>query len=147
VKLLQFMALTLSTIALAPAGAHLFSLPNKIHMAQHDYFIVQTIYNGWAILGVVLIGNLITLAGLAIVQRAHTVPFVMVLISLGCQLITLAIFFAFVFPANQATSNWTEIPANWESLRWQWEYGHAVGALIAFAGFCTLAFSVLSTRR
>jgi hypothetical protein len=89
VKLLQFMALTLSTIALAPAGAHLFSLPNKIHMAQHDYFIVQTIYNGWAILGV---GNLITLAGLAIVQRAHTVPFVMVLISLGCQLITLAIF-------------------------------------------------------
>lgn len=144
---LQFVALILTAIALTPAGAHLFALPNKIDLARDDYFIVQNIYRGWALFGVVLIGNVIALAALAIVARARTLPFVLVLISLACQLATLAVFFAFVFPANQATNNWTEIPANWESLRFSWEYGHAASALIAFTGFCALAASVLLNRR
>ena len=38
-------------------------------------------------------------------------------------------------PANQATNNWTQIPANWEHLRWQWEVSHAVNAVITFVGF------------
>ena len=143
VKILQFIALVLGAISLAPAGAHLFSLLNKIHMTQKDYFVAQTIYNGWALFGVVLFCNLIALSALAFVQRGQIVSFILVLISLGCQLATLTIFFVLVFPANQATKNWSEIPANWESLRWRWEYGHAVDAVIAFAGFCVLTISVL----
>jgi hypothetical protein len=145
-KALQFVALILTAIALMPAGAHLFSLPNKIHLAKDDYFIVQSIYSGWAFFGVVLIGNLIALAALAFVTRAQATPFVLVVISLACQLATLIIFFAFVFPTNQATDNWTAAPANWEALRRSWEYGHAASAVVAFAGFCTLAGSVLTTR-
>jgi len=68
------------------------------------------------------------------------------LVTLIAQLATLAIFFAFVFPTNLATRNWTVIPDNWEQLRWQWEMDHAVNAVIAFAGFCALATSVLTTR-
>ncbi len=146
-KALQFVALVLTAIALMPAGAHFFSLPNKIHLAKEDYFIVQSIYNGWAFFGIVLIGNLFALAALAIVLRGQTAPFVLVLLSLACQFATLAIFFAFVFPANQATHNWTEIPANWRALRLSWEYGHAASALVGFGGFCALALSVLTGRR
>ena len=33
-KTLQFLALTLTTIALIPSGTHLFELPHKIALAQ-----------------------------------------------------------------------------------------------------------------
>jgi hypothetical protein len=146
-RALQFVALILTAFALMPAGAHFFSLPNKLHLAKDDYFIVQSIYRGWALFGVVLIGNLVALGALAFVQRAQTVPAILVLISLGCQGLTLVIFFTFVFPANQATANWTEIPVNWEVLRRSWEYGHAASAVVAFVGFCALVAAVLATRR
>jgi hypothetical protein len=146
VKILQFFALMLGGVVLVPAGAHLFALPNKIHLAQMDYFIVQNIYRGWALFGIVLIGNVLVLAALAVMQRARTAPLVLVLISLVSQIAGLAIFFALVYPANVATNNWTEIPANWAALRWNWEIGHAVNACIAFAGFGALSLSVLLTR-
>jgi hypothetical protein len=146
-KILQFAALVLTAIALMPAGAHFFALPNKLHLAQVDYFIVQNIYRGWALFGIVLIANLIANSALAIALRGTRGPLVFVLINVLCQVATLAIFFVFTFPANSATANWTAIPPNWEALRWQWEISHAVNAVIAFAGFCALTISVLLTRK
>jgi hypothetical protein len=145
-KPLQFIALILTAVALMPAGAHLFALPNKLHMAQADYFIAQSVYYGWALFGFVLIANLAALAALAYASRAQRPACVLVLVSLACQIAVLALFFAYVLPANQATANWTQVPANWEAWRRQWEYGHAINALISLAGFCALAVSVLVTR-
>ena len=145
-KILQFIALVLTAIALMPAGAHFFALPNKIHLGQIDYFIVQNIYRGWALFGIVLFGNLIASATLAFILRGTRGPFLFVLINVLCQIATLAIFFAFTFPANQATDNWTAIPPDWEYLRWQWEMSHAINAVIAFVGFCSLTISLLLTR-
>lgn len=59
---------------------------------------------------------------------------------------TLAIFFAWTFPANQATANWTSVPANWQALRTHWEYAHAAGAVLTFVAFCLVAWSVLLPR-
>jgi hypothetical protein len=60
--------------------------------------------------------------------------------------LSLVIFFTWTYPANQATNNWTTIPANWEQLRREWEYSHAANALVTLASFCALALSVLTTR-
>ncbi len=38
-RVVQFLALVLTALALIPAGAHLFALPNKIGLAQEQYFI------------------------------------------------------------------------------------------------------------
>ena len=43
----QLSAILLTALALVPAGAHLFELPNKIGLSQQDYFVVQGIYRGW----------------------------------------------------------------------------------------------------
>jgi hypothetical protein len=142
-KVLQFITLILTAVALMPGGAHLFSLPNKIDLAQASYFTVQGIYNGWAWFGVVLIGNLVALAALAVTVRAQRKRFALTAISFACQVVALGIFFAFVFPTNQATANWTNAPSDWQMLRLSWEYGHAASAICAFAGFCALALSVL----
>jgi hypothetical protein len=142
----QFLAMVFTVLALVPAGAHLASLPNKIDLAQTDYFIAQTVYRGWALFGIALIGAVLANLALAIVVRAQTGAFLLVVISLACQLIMLVVFFAFNDPANQATNNWTVIPANWQQLRWQWEIAHAANAVIAFAAFCALTWSLLLTR-
>jgi len=144
-KIVQFLAMVLTGLALAPGGAHLFSLANKIHLAQNDYFIVQSIYRGWALLGSVLIGAVLANLALTIMTRGQK-PFPFVLFNLLCLIATLAIFFTFTFPANQATNDWTEVPANWQQLRWQWEVSHAVNAVITFVGFCSLTISLLVVR-
>jgi hypothetical protein len=146
VKLLQFVAMVLTALALVPGGAHLLELPNKIHLSESSYFITQGIYRGWALLGIVLIGAALANLALAILLRGQRASFVLALVSFACLLATLAIFFAFTYPANQATKNWTEVPANWQHLRWQWEMSHAANAVMTFIAFCSLTISLLLTR-
>ena len=59
---------------------------------------------------------------------------------------SLVVFFTCTYPANQATSNWTVIPANWQELRQQWEMSHAANALILFAGLCCVSWAALLSR-
>jgi hypothetical protein len=56
-------------------------------------------------------------------------------------------FFIVTFPANKATQNWTMLPQGWETLRQQWEYSHATGALLYFVALTMLALSVIYERR
>ena len=72
---------------------------------------------------------------------------VFALLAAGLILATLVVFFIWTFPANQATQNWTVQPANWSELRAQWEYSHAVNAVITFVAFCCTVISVLSSRQ
>lgn len=145
-KILQFLAIVLGLLALVPGLAHLFELPNKIGLSETDYFIVQNVYRGWALFGTVLIANLLANIALAVALRGTQAPLWLVLANLVCIVSGLVIFFVFTFPANQATDNWTAIPANWKQLRWQWEMSHAATAAIGFIGFCSLTLSVLYTR-
>jgi uncharacterized membrane protein len=133
-------------LALVPGLAHLFELPNKIYLAEADYFVVQNIYRGWSLFGTVLIANLLANAALAFALRREHGALWLTLANLLCIVVSLTIFFVFTFPTNQATDNWTTIPANWEQLRWQWEMSHAANAAIGFIGFCSLTLSVLLTR-
>ena len=57
-RLIQFLAIMLTALALVPSGTHLAALPNKMAMAQAAYFIAQQIYAGWALFGIVLFGAL-----------------------------------------------------------------------------------------
>jgi hypothetical protein len=58
--------------------------------------------------------------------------------------VTLVIFFTWTDPANRATSNWSIVIADWESLRWQWELSHAANAILTFVVLCC---ATLSTQR
>ena len=141
-RTLKFLAIVLTALAFVPVGAHLFALPNKISLSEANYFVVQNIYRGWALFGIVLFDAVFANHALAWALRGQR-AFVFVLVNLVCLIATLVIFFAFTFPTNQVTNNWTEVPADWQQLRWQWEVSHAVNAVITFIGFCSLAMSVL----
>lgn len=135
----RFLIASLLFIALClvPAGAHLMELPAKMRMSGDDYFTVQQIYRGWALSGIVVLGALISTAGLAWTSRgARLLPWAIV--ALACVIAAQVVFWTFTFPANQATSNWTVQPERWESLRMRWEYSHAAGALLNLVALLSL---------
>ena len=142
----QFLAVILTALALVPAGAHLFELPNKIGLEQESYCIVQNIYRGWALFGIVLFGALAANLALAVAVRRQPAPFWLALAAFVLIAATLAIFFTWTYPANQATSNWTVVPDNWRELRTRWEYAHAVNAVLTFLALCAVTLSLLQTR-
>jgi hypothetical protein len=146
IKIIQFLTIVISALALIPAGAHLAALPNKIAMPQADYFIVQGIYSGWAILGLLWPAALVIDILLAISVRSQIWPFWLAVTAALCFVLMLAIFVIWTLPANQVTQNWTTIPPNWEVLRRQWEYSHAANAALAVAALCLTTLSVLSWR-
>jgi peptidoglycan/LPS O-acetylase OafA/YrhL len=141
VRALQFCAIVLTALALVPAGAHFFELPNKIGLDQQTYFTVQAICRGWALFGA-LFANLALTLLLASRRRSYALPLLAFLLVAA----TLAIFFTWTFPANQATANWTLPTPNWQVLRTHWEYAHATNAILTFIALCLLTWSVVTTR-
>jgi hypothetical protein len=145
-RVVQFLAVVLTALALVPDGAHVFALLNKINLGAEQYFIVQNIYRGWALFGVLLIGALLADLALALVlRRRGGAPFVLALLGFCGVALTLGVFFLWTYPANQATANWTTIPEHWEQLRRQWEYSHAFNAVITFLALCSVTLSVVMT--
>jgi hypothetical protein len=83
----------------------------------------------------------------ALVLRGRSLAFALAVAACACMAATLAIFYSFTYPANVATQNWTVVPADWEQLRRQWEYSHAVNAVLTFAAFCLIALASLARDR
>ncbi|WP_136413992.1 DUF1772 domain-containing protein [Herbaspirillum sp. ST 5-3] len=146
-KALQLLAILLTAIAMVAGWAHLLALPNKIGLDRDDYLIVQQIYRGWALLGIVVICALLTTAALAVLQRGSGAAFYFTLGATLCIALSLVVFFSFTFPANQATQNWTVLPQGWEALRRRGEYSHAAGAILSFIALAMLASSLIFGRR
>lgn len=138
----RFVALIFTALAFAPAIAHLLEMPNKMNLSREDYLTVQQIYRGWALLGIVVAGALISNLMLTIMVRHRRRVFILTLIAFLCIVGTQVIFWSFTFPANQATSNWIMLPDNWVELRRQWEYSHVASAALNFIALVSLILSV-----
>jgi len=143
-RVTQFIAIILTALALVPAGAHLLELAHKITLDRAQYLTVQQLYRGWAFLGAVLIAALLANLALTIRSRRQGRPMRLAAIATLLLAANLTIFFIWTFPANQATGNWTVMPADWEALRNQWEYSHAVNALLTFLALSATLASSLS---
>jgi hypothetical protein len=142
-RLVQFLAIMLTALALVPGGAHLAALPNKMPMTQTAYFTAQQIYAGWALFGIILVGALGANLALTMTLRSLGRSFGYALASCLFIAVNLVIFFVWTFPTNQATGNWTMVPENWNELRIQWEYSHAINAVVMFAALACVVVAVL----
>ena len=145
-SILSFLALVLTAIALIPAGAHVFEMAAKMKLGRDAYFVAQGLYRGWAYFGIAAAGSLLaTLANAALLGARRDR-----LLSLFAAIMiaaSLAIFFAYVYPANRITQNWTAIPANWKNWRYQWEWGHVVSAVCTFLAFLALAWLAATKKQ
>lgn len=123
--------------------AHLLELLNKINLSREQYLVVQQIYRGWALLGFVVAGALLSTLALTISLRRKRRAFIPALIAFLCIAGTQVVFWTYTYPANQATKNWTMLPENWEELRRQWEYSHATSAILNLIALVMVSLSVL----
>ena len=140
----RFLSLLFVALCLAPAAAHLLELPNKIGLSRDDYLTVQQIYRGWALLGIVVAGALLSTLMLTFLLRHRRRQFRLALAAFLCVVGTQVVFWTFTYPTNQETLNWTVLPPVWEPLRAQWEYSHAASALLNLAALILLILSVLA---
>jgi hypothetical protein len=138
-----FVALLASALVLGPALAHLFELPNKIDLSRDDYFIAQKAYRGWNQLAWLLLVQVASLVATAYFARMAQRTLIFVLLALVSVVAAQIVFWLFTYPANVATMQWTAPTGNWENLRQQWEYSHAVGAILQLSAFCFLVIAVL----
>jgi len=145
-KTIYFIALFFVALALGPALAHLLELPNKINLEREEYLVVQQIYRGWALLGFVVAGALLSTLVLAVNVRHERKAFVFALIGFICIVGTQVVFWTYTFPANQVTNNWTVLPENWRELRRQWEYSHATSAGLNLVALVVVILSLLVNR-
>ncbi|MFA7388279.1 MAG: hypothetical protein WCZ87_11550 [Thiohalobacteraceae bacterium] len=142
----RFFSLLFVALALAPALAHLLELPNKIGLSRDEYLIVQQIYRGWAMLGFVIAGALLSTLALSFMVRKSPREVALTLTAFFCIVGAQILFWTFTFPANQQTRNWTVLPESWMLLREQWEYSHAAGAVLNLIAFIALILSVVTPR-
>jgi hypothetical protein len=140
----QLGSLLFTALMLVPAGAHLFELPNKMALSPADYMTVQTIYRGWALFGAVIVMTLLFLLAHTLMVRGT--PRALSLTALLLVVATQIVFWAWTYPMNAASANWTATPAGFEAARRQWEYSHAAGAALLLAAFVALVLSVLASR-
>jgi hypothetical protein len=139
---LRFLSLLFVALSLAPAMAHLLELPHKIHLPAAEYLTVQQIYAGWALLGIVILGALLSTLGLLIVERLHGERIGPTFLALLCIIAAQIVFWVYTYPVNVETQNWTMLPDNWMALRAQWEYSHAAGAGLNLLALIALLIQV-----
>lgn len=142
---MRFLAVVMTGLALIAPAAHAFELLNKIGLPKEDYFVVQQIYNGWWMIGLLLPLAFLANVANAIFRRGDSVALTLSITAAALIAVNLVIFMLFTQPANAATQNWTIRPENWEALRARWEYSHAVNALVTFLAFCCAVLA--STRQ
>ncbi|MBM1173475.1 DUF1772 domain-containing protein [Microvirga arabica] len=141
---LRLLTLALTAVVLVPSGAHLFEMPGKIGLDREAYFTVQAIYAGWAWFAIPIIAAIVFNGALFVAEhRRNRASARAALISAMLIVASLGVFFVWVFPANQATANWTQVPDNWQELRRHWEYGHAVNALLVFAALLATCRAII----
>jgi len=146
-KCLGLLAVVSVAIYLVPGGAHFFELANKMAMSQSEYMTVQKIYAGWSSFGVTIVAALLlTLLHTFMVRRDRT-AFLLSLVAFLCLAATQGIFWAFTYPMNVASNQWTVAPADFEAVRRQWEYSHAVNAALTFAALVAITASTLIRKR
>jgi hypothetical protein len=145
-KATQFLAVILTALALLPGGAHVMSLPAKIAMPEDPYFVAQQVYRGWAWVGVVIFLAIFANFAAAFFTQGNRRR---LFAAAGLLIVaTLVLFFVWTYPANVATGNWTSVPDNWEQLRTEWEYSHAVNAALTFlALLCAVGAALSSSPR
>lgn len=145
--LLRVAAVLTVAICLVPEGAHLFEMFSKLGLPPGQYMTVQKIYDGWALFGVVIVLALLSTLGLAIAAWRRRVARYFSLASFAAVLGTQVIFWYFIYPMNALTRNWTKMPDDLEVVRRQWEYGHAVNAVLALLALIMIVAAVLADIR
>jgi uncharacterized membrane protein len=129
--------------------AHLFELPQRMQFDQQLWVKVTVFANVYRLFGSVgalfEVGAILSAILLAFLVRRRGASFYWTLGGTVLLVLALVSWIVFVAPMNAEFAKWltNPVPQNWTRYRNQWEYAHAINAVIKIIGFSLLLLSVL----
>ena len=149
-RIWSLVTLVVAALSLGPSFAHVLEAPPRLMVWTPELWREATVFNGqfllFGILGGPLDGGaILSSAALAYLLRNQRRTFRLALAGALLFALALAVWLAWVSPANAVLATWTPgpIPENFAEIRNQWETGHMAIAALKLAGFTALAGAVV----
>jgi hypothetical protein len=143
----RLLAIVFAALSLAPALGHLLEMPAKMSYDGAMWLAVQqTLYGAFGVFGAAFeVGALIAVVVLVWLVRRRPPSFRWTFAAAACMAAAHAAFWIWLAPVNATVAALTPqtLPADWTSLRSQWENAHAARALLQIGVVFALAMSVL----
>ena len=145
----RFITLMLASFSLSLSMAHLLELPQRMQFDQKLWVKVTVFENVYKLFGSVgaafEITAILTAIVLVFLVRKRASSFYWTLGGVIFLVLAFVSWIIFVAPMNAEFAKWltNPIPADWMRYRYQWEYAHAINALIKIIGLSLLVISVL----
>lgn len=125
----QLLCALLVCLIFIPAGAHFFEMPSKLALSPEAYMTVQSIYYGWALLGILIFSG----------AHPHPHPHDHAARPPGGFRLVARL----VSPHRGEASDLLALHLPHEPL----EYSHAVNVGLTLAAFAALMVAILASRR
>ncbi len=145
----RFITLILASFSLSLSMTHLLELPQRMQFNQELWVrvtVFENIYKLFGSVGAVFeITAILTAMVLAFLVRKRGSTFYWTLGGVILLILAFVSWIMFVAPMNAEFAEWltNPIPTDWTRYRDQWEYAHAVNAVIKIMGLSLLVISVL----
>jgi hypothetical protein len=153
-RILSLLVLTLAALSLGPSFAHVLEAPPRLTVWSPELWREATVFNGqyqlFATIGGPLdVAAILATALLAYVLRRERPGFRLALASCLLFALSLAVWFAWVAPANGVLATWTPgpIPDDFGAVRTRWETGHMAVAGLKLVGFMATALAIIPLHR
>ena len=144
INILRLLAFILAGLAVIRPMMDLVALPSVINLTKDDYAAVQYANQSWAWLELIRLASFFSIVGLFFFEREHNQVIWPIRGAFISQLLILILYVAFTLPINITTFHWTFFPDNnWAWLRIEWEYAHAVSAIIGGISFVFLLLDLI----
>jgi hypothetical protein len=136
INILRLLTFALAGLAVIRPIMDLLALPSVINLARDDYAAVQYANQSWAWLELIRLASFFSIVGLFFFEREHNQVIWPIRGAFIAQLLIIILYVAFTLPINITTFHWTFFPDNnWAWLRIEWEYAHALSAIIGGISF------------
>lgn len=145
----RFITLMLAAFSLSLSMTHLLEMPQRMQFDRQLWVkvtVVENVYKLFGTVGAVFeIAAILTAIILTFLVRNRGATFYWTLSGAILLVLAFVSWIVFVAPMNAEFAKWLTdpIPADWTRYRDQWEYAHAVNAIIKIMGLSSLAISML----
>jgi hypothetical protein len=148
-KLLRFLNLLLVVLTFGLTWCHVVEIPGKLRLSGSQWLDVQ--HNLYVAFGppfgapIEVAAIVLTWWVLFLVRRRRPAA-AWTLTAALCTTFGLVVWFWLVAPMNAVLGAWTAetLPADWISVRNQWEIGHAIHSALFGFGFVSLLAALLA---
>lgn len=145
----RFVTIMLTSFSLSLSMAHLLEFPQRMQFDRQLWVGVTVFENVYRLFGTVgaafELGAILASIVLLFLLPRRSSTFYWTLAGTILLILALISWFSFVTPMNAVFATWLNnpIPQDWIRYRNQWEYAHAINALIKILGLSLLVISVL----